>query len=1001
MRSFFLFLFLALSTLSGISAGNESSKKSIIIRLKDQMDVSTTRMYLATFPKELKREMALQSLKDFSQRSQARFLSSIRSNSMEEEITDIKQFWIANVITCKATDEMIAKLKQRNDIEISEDKVIQVLPEDFSVPVQAHNTLAEENIAANIKLVRAPEVNDQFGYTGKEIVVAILDSGTNYNHEDLKDALWTDDDYPHHGWDFCNNDNDPMDDKGHGTHCAGTIVGNGKSGTRTGVAPDAKLMILKVLDQKGQSTEKIIWDAIQFAVDHGANVLSMSIGWDGGANYQTWREVMTNLLNFDILAVVAAGNNGENISFYTLPYNIGLPGCCPAAWLHPSQHNPGSTSSVITIGSVQDNGVDAAASSGYGPCSWQGVEGYNDYPYNPGEGLLKPDVCMQGANVLSTDWQNTSGYVKMSGTSMATPAVAGVVALMLSKNPNLTPAEIVQILSQSSVKITDSFDPQRGAGRVDAYWAICGTPNLDFNCTEITIEETQGVKNGRLNPGDEAGLSFTFKSELSEDLSGYVLEINSLTPGISLTSQTSSLPVLPAGKETRINNLYTLKIPENASPETTVDISILVRKGEKIWTNLFHLPITIAKFANGALKAKEIEGDDNGIIERGEKMELSFPISNIGKEIAYNVKGTLVYDATYLSPIGNTVTDATNLEVETTGEFRYQFSISEELPDWYHTQFTLQLKGENIDTAYTYKMDIGKTAILMLDKTKNNLSTKDLAANLDARGSISYQIVTELPDNLDSYQSVWYFAGVYPKNGKITEEENQQLTEYLNNGGRVYMEGGDVWYTRKANMSTIFGVECLSDNAGAPLNNIFGCRDNYTSGQNYTYTYAQKSIDEIVAVAPAYPVYSNKGTKDEVEKEYAAVVYNDPGTYRTIASVFEIGGILSDTDNGALDRYLEFFDIKKGGPENITSARVEKFHIECYKSGDYCMVELAIPTPTQTTISLLSIDGQLIKQLRTGNSGNITHRIPAHGLKGIYLVRIQSGNQTVVKKVWF
>lgn len=999
MRSFFLCLFLALSALSGINAGNDSPKKSIIIRLKDQMDVSSTRMYLASFPKELKREMAVQYLKEFSRQSQARFLSSIRSNSMEEDITDIKQFWIANIIACKATDEVIAKLKQRNDIEISADEKMQVLPEEFSVPYSASNTLAAEEIAANIKLVRAPEVNEQFGYTGKGVVVAILDSGVNYNHEDLKDALWEDENYPHHGWDFSYNDNDPMDDKGHGTHCAGTIVGNGKSGTRTGVALDARLMILKVLDKNGQGSEKNIFDAIQFAVDHGANVLSMSIGWDGSNQYKTWRDVMTNLLEFDVLAVVAAGNNGESISYYTLPYNIGLPGACPAAWLHPSQPNPSSTSSVITIGSVQENGVDPAKTSAYGPCSWQGVEGYDDYLYNPGEGLLKPDVCMQGVNVLSADWQNTQGYVRLSGTSMATPAVAGVVALMLSKNPDLKPAEIVQILSQSSVKITDSFDPQRGAGRVDAMWAIYGTPNLDFNCTKITVTETEGLKNGNLNPGDQADLSFTFRNDTGEDLSGYNLEITSLTPNIPITSKGISLPLLSAGKETIISNLYSLEVPQDATAQTTVDIAILVTKGDKKWTNLFHLPIGISKLANAEMKVKEIEGNDNDIMERGEKMELTFPITNIGNETAYGVKGKLIYDASYLTPIGATDTDALDLEINASNEFRYQFSINEDLPDWYNTQFTLQLKGENIDTTFTYEMDIDKTAILILDKTKNNLSSKDFAAYLDAQGSISYQIVTELPQSLDRYHSVWYFAGVYPKNGKITPKENEQLTQYLNKGGYVYMEGGDVWYTKKANMSTIFGVECLEDNTGAPLDKIAGCRENYTSGQNYIYTYDQKSIDEIIAVAPAYPVFSNKGSKDGVEKEFTAVIYNDPGTYRTIASVFEIGGILGDSENEAVNRYMEFFNIKKDGPVNISSSKVEKFKAECYKSGNYCIIELAIPTPAQTTISLLSIDGKLVKQIHTGNSGNMIHRIAVNDLKGIYLIRIQSGEQTVVKKV--
>ena len=104
---------------------------------------------------------------------------------------------------------------------------------------------------------------------------------------------------------------------------------------------------------------------------------------------------------------------------------------------------------------------------------------FGDYAYNPGIGLIRPDVCAPGVNIKSLDYNNTSGYTTMDGTSQATPCVAGIVALMLQKNPELTPAQICQILEETSVKLTPNKSNITGVGRVDALAAINAVPDWD------------------------------------------------------------------------------------------------------------------------------------------------------------------------------------------------------------------------------------------------------------------------------------------------------------------------------------------------------------------------------------------------------------------------------------------------------------------------------------------------------------------------------------------
>ena len=204
---------------------------------------------------------------------------------------------------------------------------------------QAEKTSPQRGLTENITHINVDDVWNK-GYTGKGVVVALIDSGVNYNHIDLADHLWDGgDQYPNHGYDFINDDNDPIDDNGHGTHCAGTICGDGTSGTQTGMAPDVTLMCLKVLDSEGSGYSSITQSAAEFAVENGADIISLSLGsrYPGASVSYSNRVIYTNVLQAGVVASVAAGNDRNKINEYAIPRNINSPGNCPPPWLHPDQ----------------------------------------------------------------------------------------------------------------------------------------------------------------------------------------------------------------------------------------------------------------------------------------------------------------------------------------------------------------------------------------------------------------------------------------------------------------------------------------------------------------------------------------------------------------------------------------------------------------------------------------------------------------------------------------
>jgi serine protease AprX len=473
----------------------------INIRLISQFDLQNLNDALINLDRTAKRAVVVSELKSFSEKTQKGILNYLETKSKQNQAQLIYSLWINNVITCLASNEVINDLSHRNDIDrIDWDESRKMIIENEIIPEdEPQGGNGGKEITWNVTKVNVPAVW-ALGYTGTGIKVGVLDTGVNYNHVDLADHMWNDPSYPNHGYDFVNNDNNPMDDQGHGTHCAGTVAGDGTAGSQTGMAPSATIIALKVLDAGGSGTESGVWAAIEFIVDHGGDVISMSLGWQHswGVDRASWRNSFNNALAAGVIAAVAAGNEGNQQGTYPIPDNVRTPGDCPPPWLHPDQTLTGGVSAVVCVGATDINDVNSSFTS-RGPVTWSAISPFNDYAYNPGMGLIRPDVAAPGSNIKSLDYASNNGYADgWSGTSMATPCVAGVMALMLQKNPGLTPAEIDIALETTALELgTAGKDNVYGSGRINALAAINAlglsagfTANITTVCTGSTVTFT-------------------------------------------------------------------------------------------------------------------------------------------------------------------------------------------------------------------------------------------------------------------------------------------------------------------------------------------------------------------------------------------------------------------------------------------------------------------------------------------------------------------------------
>lgn len=275
-------------------------------------------------------------------------------------------------------------------------------------------------------------------YTGKSIGIAVLDTGI-YPHEDFllpSNRIVAFKDFVHHH-------RSAYDDNGHGTHVCGIIAGNGhhSDGKYCGMAPDAHLIVGKILDTSGNGSISSILKAIRWVIDqqktHNIRILNISVGSES-TEVDEEKSILVQSVNAawdnGIVVVVAAGNNGPRRMSVT---------------------SPGISRKVITVGSSDDykaiilGGNRILNYSGRGPTRHM---------------IQKPDIVAPGSSITSCSppyYGKLPGYTMRSGTSMATPIVSGAIALLLEKYPDLTNEEVKHYLQTTA---TDLHLPRNQQG---------------------------------------------------------------------------------------------------------------------------------------------------------------------------------------------------------------------------------------------------------------------------------------------------------------------------------------------------------------------------------------------------------------------------------------------------------------------------------------------------------------------------------------------------------
>lgn len=606
-----------------------TDEQTIIVRLTDQSK-SPIRATAASQPT---------SMKMYATETQSELITFAEGNPY---ISVVNRFWITNAVVIRVDTEQVPinKIAAIDHVErIHEDYTVSTIGvaassngskpvSSLDRPSQPHSTVTFEptadrpNVTRAISRIGTPKVWETYDTRGEDIRVAVVDTGVNPNHPDI--------DITDENWVCkidCGENTGPHDATGHGTHVSGTIVGGdaNDAGLHIGTAPEATLMHAKGLGEAGEGNVSTIIDSMEWAVENDADIITMSLGAEG--LQEDLIDPVQNAQNSGVTVVAAIGNGGKNT--FQSPgavYNTTSIGSVDIEPAYPEQVDFGLSDD--TVSNFSGGGTISKNDWGNSPTDWP-------------ESYTVPDVTAPGAIIWSADADlttETCGDIQTkeltcsSGSSMATPHVAGVAALMqASTDSTLSPGEIQSTLRSTAVDI-GAKETRQGAGRIDAEAAVSAVAG-GGTFFEVNITSAPEI----IKSGDQYKINYSVRNN------GSTVGEQSINITVNkLVINTTSITLNGGDSTNRTIN-------HQLNEATSKPIEIIVSSADSSANATVHIiasdfPGTTAQFSsidqngNGelgsieiaqAITTNSIEGDVNGV---------EFSSITIAKIITWNAK---------------------------------------------------------------------------------------------------------------------------------------------------------------------------------------------------------------------------------------------------------------------------------------------------------------------------------------------------------------------------
>jgi PKD repeat protein len=417
-------------------------------------------------------------------------------------------------------------------------------------------------------------------------------------------------------------------------------------------------------------------------------------------------------------------------------------------------------------------------------------------------------------------------------------------------------------------------------------------PYVIFNAVEVNSAS------GMLEYGETSTIDLTLKNVGVSVATNVEVTISTSDMYVTITDATENFGNIAADEVKTMNNAFEIEVANDIPDGHSVSFMV-VAEGEETWESSFTLSAVAGALKYGDFYVVDINGNNNGKLDPGETVEVFVSIMNDGSAEATGVMGELMSSDMYIT-IGDGAQDYGDLGAGDEGEMSFEVTADAGTPTGHMASFTFDITGDkDLSAGGSFLIVVGQIPVLIVDLDDNHNSAAVMGETLDEIG-IPYDEATSLSGDLNLYSSVFVCLGIYSDNHQLSDAEGQQLADYLNAGGNLYMEGGDTWYYDDPTpVHDMFGLTGTSDGSG-DLATVNGVNGTFTEGMSFSYNGANNWIDHLAASGTGVVILNNSSPA------YGTAVANDAGSYMTIGASHEFGGL----DGGRallMEAYLNFF----------------------------------------------------------------------------------------------
>jgi PKD repeat protein len=433
---------------------------------------------------------------------------------------------------------------------------------------------------------------------------------------------------------------------------------------------------------------------------------------------------------------------------------------------------------------------------------------------------------------------------------------------------------------------------------------------------DVAIDDAAGNGNGNADYHEDVLLDVTlvnFGSETGTNLSATLSTDNT---NVTITNNSATWSDIAPNSTGTTNGAFAFTVADLITEGEVVTFDLSITNGTDTWTSNFNISLHAPVISFASYTIDDASGNGNGKLDPGETVNLQLTASNSGSADAFNINGVLSSSNSYIT-INTSNNDFGNINAGAEATEIFEIEVSPAAPAGDIANFTIGLTADyGYDAEGTFTEVIGQIPVLIIDLDPNTSSGPAIQQAVE-NNEISVEYMTSFPENLSLYSSIFVCLGIYSDNHVLTDTEGQLLADYLNNGGNLYMEGGDTWaYNSATPVHPMFNISGDEDGSN-DLSTVTGQAGTFAEGMEFAYSGENNWIDHISPLNGATLLFKNQAI------DYGITIANDANTYKTIGASYEFGGLddasSPSTKDELMNQYLTFFGLGNA-PQPLTAS---------------------------------------------------------------------------------